>query len=370
MTIPATKFAGGRQATWTRETIITALQRYEALYGHSTAACFSPSAAKWGDRPELAERYVQGDPETGAAWPSLNAIKSRFDGSFNAARVAAGLPVNRPGPALGKRAAGAHAPDRDTRHVVRTVYRDGGATKAELAKAERRAERLAAKVARLEAQLAKPVKPPKVEKEVVTKTKVVRERVTDTSAVERAKRKAEKANAAVAEMRESVGVAERAVREARDAATRAAAKLERSEATVSELRAERRALRSAVDRAADRAAVASREVEELRGRAPVVVHEESPEAAVVRDAEKRAHAAELRAARAERELMETVALVKGERRRLTQAEVAELRRSGPAGKPLVAAALQKLARAKSAQDKALALGELASAAVTWRELIQ
>lgn len=89
MTSPALKARGGRQGTWTRETIIKALRRYAALYGDDfTAAAFSPSTAKWRDNgEEIIDRYYEGDPETGAAWPSLNAIKTHAPGaSFNAAR--------------------------------------------------------------------------------------------------------------------------------------------------------------------------------------------------------------------------------------------------------------------------------------------
>jgi phosphoserine phosphatase len=110
-----------------------------------------------------------------------------------------------------------------------------------------------------------------------------------------------------------------------------------------------------------------------------VVREEAPEANVVREAlaaaaaaERCAEAAERRAARAERELRETVAALKGEPRRLTAAELAELRADGPSGPAVMAGALRALAAARAAGSRTrtrAALGEIAQAAVTWQERI-
>src|SRR4051795_7664582 len=121
---PATKVRGAKG--YTANEIVKALRRYADLYGEDfPQAAFSPSLAKWGDRPELAERYVLGDPETGERWPSLGSIRRVFS-SFSVAREAAGLPVNKSGPRKGatRRAAGEAAPIRDVKHVTRTIFRE------------------------------------------------------------------------------------------------------------------------------------------------------------------------------------------------------------------------------------------------------
>ena len=111
----------------------------------------------------------------------------------------------------------------------------------------------------------------------------------------------------------------------------------------------------------------------------VTVREAAPEAAEVRAAQaaaardrRAALDAELRAARAERELRETVAALRGEARRLTPAELAELRVSGPSGPAVMAAALQALTAARRTNNPVRmqeALRRVAQAAVTWQERI-
>ena len=59
-----------------------------------------------------------------------------------------------------------------------------------------------------------------------------------------------------------------------------------------------------------------------------------------------------------------------ERGRLTGGELAALRERGPAGPAVLAGALKRLARARAAGDRgglATALGEVATAAVRWRD---
>lgn len=357
-----------RKARRDSNDIIRALRRYAELYGPDfTAASFSPSSAKWNDRPELAERYFAGDPATGEPWPSLNSIKAPFGGSFNEAKRAAGLPINRPGPSKGKRAPGTAAPIRDVRHETRTVYveKDGDETLRRLQRAEARAARLAARVAALE---ARPVPKPAPKTKIKIETKTVK--VTDAAAVRRAETRVEKAEAKLTDLRDELKTARMDVAEARQAATRSASKLERAEATISELRDERRALKAAVGRAEDRVTAAEAERERLAAREPerVVVHEESPEAAIVRRAEREAREAEVRAARAEREYAELAVAVKGERRKLTSAEIVELRKLGPAGPELVKRAVAAYIKAgRNPTALRAALTELASAAVSYRE---
>ena len=170
--------------------------------------------------------------------------------------------------------------------------------------------------------------------------------------------------------------------EARTAAKRMAAKLERAEATIGTLRGERRELKAA--RPAGRRLVAAERLLERRGEAqrtsghgcaPSARDAERPscgrQAAAARD-RRAAAEAELRAARAERELRETVAAIRGEARRLTAAELAELRASGPSGPAVMAEALKALAAARRTNNPMRmqdALRRVAQAAVTWQERI-
>jgi hypothetical protein len=385
MTLSANMTRGEQRQATSRDDIITALRRYAELYGPDFAAwAFSPSTAKWADREYAIERYYAGDPETGKAWPSLNAIKAAF-GGFSAARVAAGLPANRPGPAK-RRAKGEHRPIRGVSHAgaTRTLIRevDGGESRRRAERAEAKAERLSRKVEKLEAKLAerpRATAPAKPITQTKTKTKTVR--VRDERALERERERAVKAQAKleakIAEAREAEKLARVDLAEARQAATRAASKLERAEATIHELRADKRELRTAAEKAEDRAVAAERERDVLRERKPerIVVREESPEAAAVRlaettaeRAERDAHAAELRAARAEREYMELAAAVKGEARKLTAAEISELRARGPAGPVLVKNAIAAYIKAgRNPTALRAALTKMASAAITYRE---
>ena len=90
--------------------------------------------------------------------------------------------------------------------------------------------------------------------------------------------------------------------------------------------------------------------------------------ALVRAAEQRVEMAEVRAARAEREMAEQGAAVTGESRRLTKAELDALRRNSPAGPAVMAAALKHLALARrNAGDLDAALAEVAAAAIGWRD---
>lgn len=380
MTPSATKARGGRQATWTRDTIIEALRRYAALYGPDfTAAAFSPSTAKWRDEPqETIDRYYDGDPDTGAAWPSLNAIKSHTGGSFNEARKLAGLPANKPGSK--KRGAGEHRPVRDVSHAkaTRTVYveKPDSATTAALHRAE-------AKIERLERALLQASERARVERVTTTKTKtkVIRERVVDERAVARERARTERAESAAMALRGALDVAGAEVKEARTAATKAASRLERSEATVSELREERRALKADLKRALDEGtaltvelAAARDEIAAERRRQATVIVKDAPEQDVVDAAVAEAdrareavHAAEVRAAAAEREYMALASAVTGEPRKLSRGEINELRSNGPAGRAVLAEALKTLAKAKNPTAQAAALTEVAAAAVSWKE---
>src|SRR5215813_6553878 len=93
---PSANTAGGRRVTrWTRETIIEKILEW------------NPSLARWRAQEWRAERYREG------IWPSTNAAKRPFGGSFDAAVRAAGLEPHRSGPR--RRPAGVARPDVEQR---------------------------------------------------------------------------------------------------------------------------------------------------------------------------------------------------------------------------------------------------------------
>lgn len=100
---PSVQIAGGRRVTrWSRETIIEKIQEWTHLHGEApSTADWNPSLARWRAQEWRIERYRSG------TWPSTNAVKRHFGGSFDAALRAAGLAPARPGP---RRAAGAARP--------------------------------------------------------------------------------------------------------------------------------------------------------------------------------------------------------------------------------------------------------------------
>src|SRR5678815_1614840 len=98
---PSAQTAGGRRVTrWTRELIIEKIREWNDRYGEPPcSADWNPSLARWRAQEWRAERYREG------VWPSTNAAKRPFGGSFDAAVRAAGLEPHRPGPR--RRAVGA-----------------------------------------------------------------------------------------------------------------------------------------------------------------------------------------------------------------------------------------------------------------------
>ncbi|MEA2234017.1 MAG: hypothetical protein QOD83_3833 [Solirubrobacteraceae bacterium] len=381
----------GRGAGWDRDSIIIAIQEWVATYGEPPrAADWNPSSAKWSGQLWRIERYRAGRAD-GSSWPALNSAKRPFGGSLNDAIRAAGFEPAKPGPRRRR--------DVDPEQAHREVMSpEGRAMVAEaLARAresERRAALLEAKLERSNDRVlrltAQRDEARRVGRRalVEVKPKVVRERVVDGAAVARAQRRAQaaeaKAEATVREVREQFVGARMDVAEARQVAKRLAAKLERAEATIGTLRGERRELKAAGDRLADRLTAAERMLDRARAevaRRPgiVTVREEAPDAIEVRAAQaeaahcRRATAeAELRAARAERELRETVAAVRGEARKLTATELAELRIQGPGGPAVLAEALRALAAARRSNNPMRmqhALRRVAQAAVTWQERI-
>jgi hypothetical protein len=158
---------GGRTATRaSREHIIERIVRWTELYGEPpSSADWSPSLARWRAQEWRIARYRLGDPaaDPPLAWPSLNVVKRRFDGSFAAAVRAAGLAPHRPGPRPRLRAVPGGLPDRPQRGPVAPaalgdeVLIAGAAARearARSAAAERRAAAAEARAGRAEALLA------------------------------------------------------------------------------------------------------------------------------------------------------------------------------------------------------------------------
>src|SRR5918912_3210211 len=105
---PSASTAGGRVTRWTREAIIEKIKAWDAAYGEPPcSADWNPSLARWRAQEWRADRYREG------TWPSTNAAKRLFDGSFDAAVRAAGLEPHRSGPR--RRVAGSARPDVDQR---------------------------------------------------------------------------------------------------------------------------------------------------------------------------------------------------------------------------------------------------------------
>jgi hypothetical protein len=367
MSIVRAQIAGGTQGV-TRAYVVEALQEYAATYGPAfTTASFNPSVAKWRDRPELVDRYYAGRSD-GSPWPSLNTIKGLFGGSFNAAREAAGLAANKPGPA--RREKGTHQPIRDVRIervVVRTERDDvelGKRLDRALARAER-AERKLAERPRVREKLipAKPV----IREKTITKTVKVR----DERAVERLRLQMgdEKTRRVASEDQTKAAVRDRdtALRLAEDRAL----ELARALAEAKNYDDENKRLRDRLEVAENRLAEVRNDLveqaeSEAKARADVTAA--AAIADRVRVAERRADAAELRAARAEREMVEQAQAITGERRKLTAAEMVELRVNGPAGPKVMGDALSLLARARAGRGRLdEALTEIASAALTWKD---
>jgi len=91
---PSVQLAGGRRVTrWTCESIIEKIADWHRRYGEPPcSADWNPSLARWRAQEWRAERYYADH------WPSTNAVKRAFGGSFDAAVRAAGLEPARPGP--------------------------------------------------------------------------------------------------------------------------------------------------------------------------------------------------------------------------------------------------------------------------------
>jgi hypothetical protein len=339
---PSASTAGGRRATrWTREAIIEKVRAWDAAYGEPPcSADWNPSLARWRAQEWRAERYREG------TWPSTNATKRLFGGSFAAAVKAAGLEPHKPGPR--RRPAGAARPDIGQRAPAtpRTIDEALLAAEERVVAAECRAAALERRLAAVEARAER-----------------AEDKLSDARG--RARRANERAGRA-RRARERVAVAERDLKLAAgerietlvaDAAARTRAADDQAQAAVHDAVDAHRARRAAEARAAAaeaRAATAERMQAVCGSNA----------------AWQAARAAEARATAAERRAAELAELVCGEPRRLTASELDDLRAGGPSGPAVLAVALRTLHRARARGDRLAlesALAELASAAVRWRE---
>jgi hypothetical protein len=258
---PSAQTAGGRRVRrWTRELIIDKILEWEVRYGEPPcSADWNPSLARWRAQEWRADRYRDG------VWPSTNAAKRQFGGSFDAAVRAAGLEPHRPGP---RRAAGTARPAVEPRDA--RASDPWPATEPRPAPAADRDDPWPA----TEPRASPPALPPDASDEDV-------------------------------------------------------------ERLVAEARARVRAADDQVE-------------------------------AAVRDAAEARRAA----AAAERRVRELGALVTNGGHRLTAGELAALRSDRPSGPAVLATALRRLAKARAAGDRGglrSALGEVAAAAVRWRD---
>ena len=337
---PSAHTAGGRRVRrWTRELIIEKVLEWDARYGEPpSSADWNPSLARWRAQEWRAERYREG------TWPSTNAAKRPFGGSFDAAIRAAGLEPRRPGP---RRGAGAARPAVEPRPRDDTVASGNGRVVAGDGRVAADDVRVAADDVRVAAD-------------------DVRVAADDGRVVAGNGRvAADDGQAAAGDA--LAGALERA-RRAEDRAASLERELLAAEAKAVEAR--RRTRRDRRSRDAVRVTARSRtreRVEALLADADARVRAANDQAeAAVRDAAdaRRATAA------AEQRVRELSALVANGQRRLTGGELAALRADGPSGPAVLAGALRRLAKARASGDRGglrSALGEVASAAVRWHD---
>jgi chromosome segregation ATPase len=343
----------------------------------------------------LVERYY--GPE--GPWPSLNTIRSIF-GSFSAAREAAELPVNRPGPAKGRRTAGAHRPIRDIQTRVQTRVTDRSRALArELENTRHREAAGKAKIDQLTAEvrdLRRDARTPVVDE---TALRAVRARARDLSSdLSNTRRREDRARARVAELERRLAAAKRPEMrpQIRPNGRSCGTPISAKPAVIQELRhavipahavmpavnAEDLArARADVDRLTRAVAAAERRAELARDARRDWDRERAmlrARAARTDAADERARAAvtagrasDRRAQEAEQALRDLAEAVSGRRRRLTRDELQELRTTGPAGPAVLGDAIKQLAKARAGRgDLKVALTGVAEAALGWRDTVR
>src|SRR5829696_1158653 len=349
---PSAKTAGGRRVTrWTRELIIEKILEWDARYGEPPcSADWNPSLARWRAQEWRAERYRDG------VWPSTNAAKRPFEGSFDAAVRAAGLEPHKPGPR--RRLPGEARPPVERRDDGWARVPRGVAD--ELLAAGERARLAEAHAAALERRLASAERRADRAEDKVGDARRRARRASEQAG--RARRARERTRLSAAEVRELSY--ERLEATATDAEARVRAAEDQAEAAAQDAYDARRAMRAA-DARASAAEARAEQATRLESAARAELS-----SGCTTQAWAATRAAEARAAEAERRSRELASLVCGEQRRLTAAELAALRDGGPSGPAVLASALKALGAARASGDRtalAAALGQLASAAVRWRD---
>jgi len=340
---------GGRRVTrWTRELIIERIREWNERYGEPPcSADWSPSLARWRAQEWRAERYREG------VWPSTNAVKRPFGGSFDAAVRAAGLEPHRPGPR--RRLPGEARPSVEQRRpIVPRALAD------ELLAADERARLAEAHAAALERRLAGAERRAERAEDKVGDARRRARRAAEQAG--RARRARERTQLTASEARELT--LERLEEVVSDAEARVRAAEDQADAAARDAYEARRSVRAAGARAAEAESRAGA-AERLEAAARAEVSSAGTGAAWAAT-----RAAEARASETERQARELASLVCGEQRRLTASELGALRDGGPSGPAVLASALKTLARVRSTGDRtglAAALGEVASAAVRWRD---
>jgi hypothetical protein len=344
---PSAQIAGGRRVRrWTRETIIEKIREWEARYGEPPcSADWNPSLARWRAQEWRIERYREG------VWPSTNAVKRPFGGSFDAAVRAAGFVPARPGP---RRAALEARPAVDPREPPAPREVDD-----QLAGAADRVRAAEARIAALERRLATAERRAERAEAQVGEARRRARRASEQA--NRARRARERGRAAERELKASAS--DEVERIAVDAEARVRATADQAEAAARDATEARRAARTAETRAAEAEARAAT-AERLEAAARAELASEGAGAAW-----QAARAAERRATAAERTARELATLVCGEPRRLSADELDALRVGNPSGPAVLARALKELGRARAVGNGELvaALTEVASAAIRWRD---
>ncbi|MDA0170802.1 hypothetical protein OJ998_17000 [Solirubrobacter taibaiensis] len=391
---PTANTAGGRRVTrWTRETIIEKITEWNELYGEPPcSADWNPSLARWRAQEWRAERYRDG------IWPSTNAAKRPFDGSFDAAVRAAGLEPHRSGPR--RRPAGTARPAVEQR-APETVPRRVNDALVEADERERALERRVAELERtVQVAERRATRAEDLLDDARTRARragdrerrarLSRDRVRESASVEtetvvadagaRTRAAYDQATAAVAESRDARRAAAEAEVRAADAEARATAAERLLEAATTAASTTTYARTNGRTEANGNGRVAVSTKQDVGGGvtpaeveariAAAVAQAQAESGGAIAAAMGAARAAEDRAAVAERRARELATLVCGEPRQLTRAEITDLRDAGPTGPAVMANALRTLHAARAANDRrglTDALGGVASAAVGWRD---
>ena len=370
----------GEGRTRPREYFLEAGREYTRRYGADalTAAAFAPAAAKRAGRPDLVERYYAGR-EDGTTWPSLNALKRNFGGSFNKYRAALGLPPNTTGPARGRRQAGEAEPILNVRERRVVVEGEGTAwLRKQLAAAERRAARAEERLELAKRQLVETSETGKLDElrrllhdEKSRRRKVQRELMSAERREARAKEREEALRLAA---RDSPVLAKEVDRltarlaKAKSAAPRTVTKTQTRTVIVQDEALVRRAERAEkrVDELRDMLAISEAERVDLRERLGTIRQVAITEAIATRKVQE----AERKAVDLEKRLANQAELLVGERRQLTEQEMEHLRSTGPAGYVTFAGAIKRVARARAEGSRAAlktALTDTIAAALNWRD---